>query len=79
MRLIHVRHRTNEEIVLQLNELKRLVESEIDSLKLTSSNSSSKLKALELQKQSFIPQTSSQEANSRLFLCFHLKTFVRPP
>ena len=42
-------------------------------------NTSIELEALELQEQSFIPQTSSQEANSRLFLCFHLKTFVRPP
>ena len=33
------------------------IQSEIDSLKLTSSNSNSKLKALELQKQFFIPQT----------------------
>jgi hypothetical protein len=38
------------------------IQSEIDSLKLTSSNSNSKLKALELQKQSFIQQISSQEA-----------------
>ena len=42
--------------------LKHLMFLKIDSLKLTSTNSNSKLKALELRKQSFIPQSSSQEA-----------------